>query len=131
MSMLSLMNWTEPSHNRNTPPFGWSLRKFDTLPTSGFVAANGAGLCLPLLAFPTPVSDRLIGGPPAPEAHVLKHVLNALVTKAGPVPPAGPPKSAKVSVTGFLLSCSIVQPPVPAVSTNSAATEMLVLFTNW
>src|SRR6202034_4458441 len=108
MSMLSLMNCTEPSHNRNKPPFGWSLRKFEVLPISGFAIPRGVGLGRPLLAFPTPVSDRLIGGPPAPEAHVLKHVLNALVTKAGPVPPAGPPKSAKVSVTGFLLSCSIV-----------------------
>src|ERR1700683_4879398 len=126
MSMLSLMNCTEPSHNRKRPPFGCARRNVEILPISGFVAANGAGLTLPLLAFPTPVSDRLIGGPPTPEAHVLRHVLKALVTKAAPVPPAGPPKSAKVSVTGFLLSCSIVQAPFPAVSTNWAATELLV-----
>src|ERR1700677_156903 len=131
MSMLSLMNCTEPSHNRKRPPFGWSLRKFERLPISGFAVARRVGLTLPSLAFPTAVSDRLIGGPPTPEAHVLRHVLKALVTKAAPVPPGGPPKSAKVSVTGFLLSCSIVQAPFPAVSTNWAATELFVLFTNW
>src|SRR5579885_2949972 len=130
MSMFSLMNCTEPSHNRNRPPFGWSLRKFERLPTSGLVLANGAGLGWPLLALPMPVSDRLIGGPPAPDCHVLTHVLKALVTKFAPVVPAGPPRSAKVSVTGFLFNCSIVQPPFPAVSTNWSARELLVLLTN-
>src|SRR5580704_15384297 len=130
MSMFSFRNCTEPSHNRNRPPFGWSLRKFGILPTSGFVSASAGGLGLPLLALPCPVRSREIGGP-NPAICVLLHVLKALVTNPGPTPPGGRPKSANVSVTGFLFNCSMVVPPPPPVSTNWAASELLVLFTNW
>src|SRR5580704_494377 len=130
MSMFSFRNCTEPSANRNRPPFGWSLRKFGTLPISGFVAASGAGLGLPLLALPWPVRSRAIGGP-NPDACVLAHVLKRLVTNPGPTPPGGRPKSTKTSVTGFLFNCSIVQAVGAPVSTNWAASELLVLLRNW
>ncbi len=86
----------------------------------------------PLLAFPTPVSDRLIGGPPVSKPTCSCTCWGALgQQRRGLVPPGGPPKSTKVSVTGFLFNCSIVQVLLlPAVSTNWAATELLVLFTN-
>src|SRR5580692_9483076 len=76
------------------------------LPIVGVVFASGGGLGWPLLAFPCPVRSRLIGGAPGFASHELWHVLNELVTNAGP---GGPPKFTKLSVTGFLLSCSIVQ----------------------
>src|ERR1700693_2418059 len=116
MSMFSFRNCTDPSHNRNRTPAGWLPRKFIMLPIIFGGAAppvSAAGLGWPLLALPEPVKSSAIGGPPAPESHVLTHVLNVLGMNARPAPP----KTSKLSVTGFLFICSIVQangqPPSP------------------
>src|ERR1700722_6458311 len=101
MSMFSLRNCTEPSHNRNSTPAGWLPRKFPRLPE----VASGGGLGCPLLAFPWPVRSKAMGGALTFESQVLVQVLNGLVMKAGPAPP----QIWKLSVTGFLFICSIVQ----------------------
>src|SRR5580704_7219954 len=103
----------------------------------GFAFARGAGLGLPVLEFPCPVMSRPIGGPakptsgspapsgpwPMPLVHVLAQVFQELMTYAAPVG-----RSTKMSVTGFLFNCSIVQPPSPFVRTGSEllATEFTV-----